>query len=345
MSGGKSENKNFLLILIAILIVALSATACLIFAFATDNLSELPVPAQVRILGEYKIGEGAWNKLDYDKAIPANKGDITLQGKLILADKEGNFIAPVSNGMEMTVYLNHINVELFINDQKVRTTDIENPLIGHQACVKDWTNFKYTGEEEDIIKLVIHNPHKFGNGNAVNEMLDSMYWGNTTIWQDWFTTKDAVERFVGFGVMVISLLMIGIATFATILKLKNIGKFWCASFISLFASGYFIFSSKNIVLWNKEVILDNYGLVISLMMVVFLALCLTTFVINGKAKGIGIGLSTISGLSAVVLYIGVCKKLINVYDILLPFVIISFFIAIIMISSCMVSILKTKSRQ
>ena len=227
MFNKKSVNKKFLLILIGILLVVLSATACLIFAFATDNLSELPVPAQVRILGEYKIAEDDWKDLDYDKGIPANKGDITLQGKLILTDKDGNFIAPVTNGMEMTLYLNHINVEFFINDQKVRTTDIENPLIGHQACVKDWTNFKYTGTEEDIIKLVIHNPHKFGNGNAVNEMLDSMYWGNTAIWQDWFTTKGNIERYVGFSFMVISFIMIGIAAFSTILKLKNVGIFWC----------------------------------------------------------------------------------------------------------------------
>jgi sensor histidine kinase YesM len=50
-------------------------------------------------------------------------------------------------------------------------------------------------------------------------------------------------------------------------------------------------------------------------------------------------------VSAVVLYIGVCQKLINVYDVLLPFVSITFFIAAIMISCCMVSILKTKAKQ
>lgn len=344
MSDSKSENKKFLLILIGILVVALSATACLIFAFVTDNLSELPVPAQVRILGEYKIAEGDWEELDYDKGIPANKGDIILQGKLILADKEGNFIAPVTNGMEMTLYLNHINVEFYINNKKVHIFDIENPIIGHQACVKDWTNLKYTGEENDIIKMVIHNPHKFGNVNAINELLDSMYWGNTTIWQDWFTTKGTFERFVGFFVMVISFLMVGIAIFATILKLKNIGKFWCVSLTSLFASGYFIFSSKNITLWNKEAILDNYGVVISLMMVIFLTLCLVTLIINGKTKRIGIGITIIIGLAEFILYISVCKKLINLYDILLPFITISFIAIIIMIVCCIVCIFKTKSK-
>ena len=67
MFDKKSVNKKFLLIVIGILLVFLSAAACLIFAVATDNLSELPVPAQVRILGEYKIAEGDWKEIDYDK--------------------------------------------------------------------------------------------------------------------------------------------------------------------------------------------------------------------------------------------------------------------------------------
>ena len=53
----KSEKKKSLLILIGILLVVLAAIACLIFAFVTDNLSEMPVPARVRVLGEYKIAE------------------------------------------------------------------------------------------------------------------------------------------------------------------------------------------------------------------------------------------------------------------------------------------------
>ena len=344
MSDKKTERKS-LLILIGILLVVLSSIACLIFAFVTDNLAEMPVPARVRILGEYKIAEDNWEKLDYDKSIPANKGDIILQGKLILTDKDGNFVAPVTNGMEMTLYLNHINVEVFINEQKTHIFDVENPRIGHQACVKDWTNFKYTGNEDDVIKIVIHNSHKFGNSNAVNELLNSMYWGNTIIWQDWLTTEGAVERFVGFFVMVISFLMIGIAIFATILKLKNIGNFWCVSLISLFASGYFIFSSKNITLWNKESILDNYGLVISLMLGIFFSLCLTNAIIKGKLKRIGIGVAIILGLSEAILYISVCNKLINLYDILLPFLIISFFAIIMMIGCCVARIFRTKSKQ
>ena len=192
--------------------------------------------------------------------------------------------------------------------------------------------------------MVIHNPHKFGNRNAVNELLDSMYWGNTIVWQDWFTTKGAIERYVGFFVMAISFLMVGIAIFATILKLKNISKFWCVSLISLFASAYFIFSSKNITLWNKEAILDNYGVAISLMMVIFLTLCLVTSIIKGKIKRIGIGLSIIMGLAEIILYISVCAKLINLYSILLPFSIISFISIIIMIVCCIVCIFKTKSK-
>ena len=119
MLDGKREKKIFLLILGGILLVVFSSIACLIFAFSTDNLAELPVPAQVRILGEYKIAEDDWKELDYDKGIPANKGDIILQGKLILADKDGKFIAPVKNGMEMTLYLNHINLEFYINNKNL----------------------------------------------------------------------------------------------------------------------------------------------------------------------------------------------------------------------------------
>ena len=170
MSDNKRCNKKFLLCLIGILLVVLSAIVSLIYAFVTDNLSELPVPARVRILGEYKIADGEWKTIDYNKSIPSNKGDITLRGKFVVTDEAGNFMKSLKNGEEITLYFNHINATMFINGQQVHVFDIENPRIGHQACVKDWINYKYTGREEDIIELVIHNPHGFGNDNAVNEL-------------------------------------------------------------------------------------------------------------------------------------------------------------------------------
>ena len=347
MSENKVRSKKILFSLIGILLVVFSAVACLIYAIATDNMSELPVPASVRILGEYKIAEGDWEEIEYDKVIPANKGNITLRGKLILTDKDGNFIAPAKNGMEMALYLNHISVEVFINEQKVHIFDVENPMIGHQACVKDFVNFKYVGEEDDIIKMVIHNPHKFGNSNAVNELLDSMYWGNTTIWQDVYTSKGAFERAIGFFIVMITFIAIGVAFFATILKLKNIERFWYMALISFFAGAYFVFSSKNVALWNKEAILDNYVLVISLMMLVFFTLCLATSLMNGKTKKVGMGLVIISGLSDAILYIGVCKNLINIYDALWPFAIInltSIIITLCFFISCMINVKSAKER-
>ena len=66
---------------------------------------------------------------------------------------------------------------------------------------------------------------------------------------------------------------------------------------------------------------------------------------KGKVKKNAVGLTICSGISNIILFIGVCKNLINIYDVLVPFVIITFAINLIMIIGCIMILFKTNSKK
>ncbi|MGN0107253.1 MAG: hypothetical protein ACI4A5_06110 [Hominilimicola sp.] len=68
-----------------------------------------------------------------------------------------------------------MGAEIFINGESVHVFDAENPQIGESACGKQRFTYTYTGMDTDIVEIVLKNPHKFGNYNAVNDFLGSMY--------------------------------------------------------------------------------------------------------------------------------------------------------------------------
>lgn len=45
------------------------------------------------------------------------------------------------------------------------------------ACGEGWTACFLTSESEEMVEILIHNPHSFGNETAIDEMLSSVAFG------------------------------------------------------------------------------------------------------------------------------------------------------------------------
>ena len=128
--------------------------------------------AQVYFKGEYRIGDGEWQKIEQGKHIPSTQGDVTLRGNFHMLNPYGEYEGIYSDEIPIAFYVNHINLTFYI-DGNPYVIEHENPLFGKSACGVSWIAHAFANGEE-IIEIVVHNPHNYGNENAIDEMLSNV---------------------------------------------------------------------------------------------------------------------------------------------------------------------------
>ena len=103
------------LFLMFFILLLVSSISFIIHMEKQNIQSSNPVPPDVVFVGQYRVGDGDWNEYD-GKHIPFNNGeDVTLNGYFLLLDPSTNEPYPVSKGLALAFYLNHINVKIYIN--------------------------------------------------------------------------------------------------------------------------------------------------------------------------------------------------------------------------------------
>ena len=140
----------------------------------TSNQAMPALVAQVYFDGEYRIAGGQWQKIVKGNHIPATEGDVTLRGNFHMLTPDGEYIGVYSGDMPIALYTDHINLTFYEGEHEPYVMDIENPLYGSSACGEYWTGYMLSSGSEESIEILIHNPHRFGNENAIDEMLSNM---------------------------------------------------------------------------------------------------------------------------------------------------------------------------
>ena len=125
---------------------------------------------------------------------------------------------------------------------------MENKLYGNITCGENWVVFECPIDETETVKIVLSDPHKYGNGNAVETFLDSLYTYPGTAFGRQMIQQGAPQRTLGIVVMVVSFIMLGVALFSTILKVPHSGTIWLFGLMSLFAGAFFVLDSPNFCL-------------------------------------------------------------------------------------------------
>ncbi len=229
----------------------------------------------VRFVGEYRIGEGEWHKIAEGQHIPSTKGDVTLRGNFHEFDPLGNYVGIYHNELKISFYTNHINLTFYEAGQPPQTTETEHPMLGSSFCgVMRW-NQEFTPGNTDPIEIVIHNPHKFGNETAIDEMLSDLMVvkeGEMNVEKD-ALAQGNVQRNAGILLLILSLLFIGTALFSTLIHVKNSKIIWLLAMIILCAGLYFAFSAKGVSFWNESVV-SNTAILGFSMMFYMLFLCI-----------------------------------------------------------------------
>ena len=287
---------------IGIVFILLFVVLLLWHGNATSMQSQPAMLAGVYFDGEYRIADGPWQEIVQGEHIPSTKGDVTLRGNFHMLTPDGEYIGVYTGDMPIALYVDHISLTFYEGENEPYIMDMENPVYGDSACGIDWTAYVLTTASEAPIEILIHNPHRFGNETAIDELL-----ANTALWANIDFEKDVLEsgerqRNTGFFFVLVALAVLGIALFCTLIHIKNSKLPWLFGLMTLFAGIYFAYSASGVSFWSDSIVSNTiavgsamllYMFFLSATIVYLLAACKKTGVITVVCLGIADALAFI----------------------------------------------------
>ena len=256
---------------------------------------------KVYFQGEYKIGDGEWQKYQQGIHVSAREGEVTLRGTLHKYFPQwGEDVGFVEPEEIIAFYCNHLQVKIQGKGQQEMVFDTENPDY-EITCANIWQYYRYSGEPGQEIEIIIHSPHKFGNENAVDEMLDNLYTYVGYEFDDDRVEEGSLQRTLGMLILLSACCMLGISLFAGRIHVRGNRYFWMIAFLMTFAGGYIILSSPNVNLWKASFNFNTAALGICMMLYQYLTTVLVTNVLGDKIQKYAVSLVHVSGVIPMVL--------------------------------------------
>ena len=271
--------------IVGIILIFLLASLLLWHGNANSMQAQPAMIATVYFDGEYRIADGDWQKIETGKHIPSTAGDVVLRGNFHMLAPDGEYVGIYSGDMPIALYIDHINLIVYEGTNEPFVFDTENPMIGDSVCGVVWNAYTVTSEE--VLEILIHNPHSFGNETAIDEMLS-----NTAIWtgiefEKGVLDRGEIQRNFGLLFMIISLLLLGIALFSTLIQIKSSKIIWLLGIVILFAGTYLTYSVDSISLWSESIVSNTTMLGCSMLFyMLFLTMALVHFLKTTKKVGI-----------------------------------------------------------
>lgn len=288
MQGQEKVSRDYKTILqvMGVMIALLLAAALLWHGNANSNQAVPALVAQVYFDGEYRIGDGPWQKIVEGEHIPATKGDVTLLGNFHMMTPDGEYVGVYRGDIPIAFYINHICLTIYEGDGGPYVMDMENPLFGDSACGVAWNAYSFFSESQEQIEIRIHNPHNYGNETAIDELLSNIVLWTGIDFEKEVLDSDQSQRNIGLFFAIVSLAVLGIALFATLIHTKKSKILWLFGLVILFAGAYLVYSTDGISFWSTSVVSNTTILGFSMMFyMLFLSLALVHFLEKTKTVG------------------------------------------------------------
>ena len=294
-------NKTTLCI-IGVFLVLLSAVALLWHGNATSNQAISALVAQVYFDGEYRIADGPWQDIVEGEHISSTNGDVTLKGNFHMLTPDGEYVGIYSGDIPIAFYTNHISVTIYERENEPYMLDNENALFEDAACCANWTAYTLMNASEDPIQIRVHNPHSFGNENAIDEMLSGIaLWSGIEFEKDILASGES-QRNTGLLFFIVSLIILGTALFSTLIHIKNTKIIWVLGAVIFFAGAYISYSAEGVSFWRESVVSNTAILGFSMMFyMLFISIAIVHFL--KKTKKIGIFTVSVLGVINVIFFI------------------------------------------
>ena len=296
--------------LAGILLLVVLALLLLWYNKSHSNQAISALSAQVRFEGEYRISDGPWQKIVRGEHISSTKGDITLRGNFHLLDPEGGYVGIFDGGVPLAFYTDHIHLTFRYGENEIYAMDYENPLFGPSACGEGWTAHSFTEGSTEPIEILIHNPHRFGNETAIDELLENVAIWGTMDFEREILASGKLQRNTGLLFVVISLVLLGSALFSALIHLQNNQIMWLFGLTILFAGGYFAYSAPGVSFWSESITTNTTILGICMMFYMLFASGSITYFLQKTKK---IGFITTAALGVIDGICFILPVLMNIY--------------------------------
>ena len=309
----KKASIHSLMPIVGIILVILTSLLFLWQGNINSNQSTTAFTASVYFEGKYRIGDGDWQDIKAGEHISSTKGDVTLRGNFHMLAPNGEYVGVYREDIPIAFYLDHINLTFYEANSEPFVLDMENPRYGNSLCGINWDAYYLTSEKDDLIEILIHNPHNYGNENAIDEMLSRLTLWTPIEFEKGVLDGGAIQRNVGLAIIIASVMFLGTALFSTLIHVKNSKTIWLLGLVILFAGIYFTYNSFGISFWSESIIFNTSVLGISMMLYSFFlsALITTSF---KRLKKVGIITCVILGAVNTIFFILPMIMKVSFYD-------------------------------
>ena len=323
MSSTKSKLRIFkssYLPVAGILLLIFLAALMMWFNHVNSTQAISATVAKVRFYGEYRIGDGQWQEITEEQHIPATKGDVMLRGNFHMLTPDGEYVGVYRGELPIALYSNHISLTIYEGNNEPFMIDIENPLYGNSACGEYWTGYMLSSGSEESIEILIHNPHRFGNENALDEMLSNMALWSGIDFERGVLDSGQTQRNTGLFFVIVSLVLLGSALFSALLHIPNTRIIWMLGAVILSAGIYLTYSAHGVSFWSEFIAVNTSVLGFSMMFYMLFVSGIITCFLKGT-KRIGYIITICLGVMIGIYFILPMLAEVFFYDTWLPWVI------------------------
>ena len=284
--------------LVGIIAVLLLAVALLWYGNANSSQAWSAIVAQVYFDGEYRIADGPWQEIKEGEHIPSTKGDVTLRGNFHMLAPDGEYVGICNVDTPIALYIDHIGLTVYEGENEPFVIDTENHIYGASACCVEWAAYTFINSADDPIEISIHNPHKYGNENAIDDLLsNTAFWGGIEF-EKGILGQGETQRNLGLLFVIAALMFLGTALFSTLIHIKNSEIIWVMGIVVLFAGTYLAYSADGVSFWSESTVTNTTVLGCAMMFyMLFLFIAIVHLLKETKKVGT-VTVSVLCGINA-----------------------------------------------
>ena len=222
----------------------------MIGSYRKSQESTMAMIFPVNLVGEYCQDGGEWKPYHAGEKISALKGDLIFRG---------NFELDLSEADQYQFYLNHIELTIYRDGEKVYCSKMEYPLTTETTCIKGWYPWYCEPvKQNEQLEFHLHNPHHSGNVNAYEEFFESIYACPEMMLQGELRHQSRIMEIVALLLITISLVLLGVAVGSVVIDHDFGRKLWPLGLLTLFMGGYFMFDKRmDIINYSKDILFTN----------------------------------------------------------------------------------------